>query len=134
MNSSRIVFCHCTYAQVIPAEVKEGVLRQLCQSGVAFDAVADLCELSARRDQMLKDIANGGPVRIAACFPRAIKWLFASAGATLPLDTTEVLNMRVQSIDEVTGGLSRDTLQPNLPAGKVTATDHPVSLPTDTSP
>ena len=134
MNSSRIVFCHCTYAQVVPAEVKEGVLRQLCQSGVAFDAVADLCELSARRDQLLKDIANGGPVRIAACLPRAITWLFASACASLPLDTTEVLNMRVQSVDEVTSGLSREAIQPNLPAGKVTAMDRPVLLPTDTSP
>lgn len=127
-HSSRIVFCHCTYAQVVPAEVKEGVLRRLCQSGVAFDAVADLCELSARRDQMMKDIANGGPVRIAACFPRAVKWLFASAGASLPLDTTEVLNMRVQSIDEVAGALDREAIQPNLPVGKVTATDHPASL------
>ncbi|MCW5557726.1 MAG: hypothetical protein KIT22_07835 [Verrucomicrobiae bacterium] len=127
MTSPRIVFCNCTYAQVLPPEVKEGVLRRLCQSGVAFDAVPDLCELSARRDSLLKDVASGGPVRIAACFPRAVKWLFASADAPLPLGTTEVLNLRVLSVDEATAGLARETLQPNLPAGKVTAADRPVA-------
>jgi len=127
MTPPRIVFCNCTYAQVLPPEVKEGVLRRLCQSGVAFDAVPDLCELSARRDPLLKDIASGGPVRIAACFPRAVKWLFASADAPLPVETTEVLNMRVLSVDEASEGLARETLQPNLPAGKVTAEDRPAS-------
>ncbi len=124
-HSSRILFCHCAYAQVVPPEVKEAVLRRLCETGSSFDAVADLCELSARKDPLLKDLASGGPVRIAACFPRAVKWLFASAQAPLALDQTEVLNMRVQSADEVMAGLTREALQPNLPAGKVTVSDHP---------
>ena len=47
-DSPRILYCHCHYAQVVPTEVKETVLRQLAESGVAFDAVADLCEMSAR--------------------------------------------------------------------------------------
>jgi hypothetical protein len=38
---------------VVPADVKAAVLRKLCESGVAFDAVADLCEMSARHDPML---------------------------------------------------------------------------------
>jgi hypothetical protein len=46
----RILYCHCAYAQVVPKEVKEAVLRRLSESGVAFEAVADLCELSARQD------------------------------------------------------------------------------------
>jgi len=35
----RILYCNCTYAQVVPKEVKEAVLKKLCESGVAFDAV-----------------------------------------------------------------------------------------------
>jgi len=57
-------------------------------------------------------------VRIAACFPRAVKWLFHAAKAPLPADATEILNMRVQSADEVSAALFNPLLKPNLPAGK----------------
>src|SRR5216117_3454078 len=79
----RILYCHCKYAQVVPAEVKEEVLESLASSGMAFDAVPDLCEMSARSDPKLKELAAAGSVRIAACYPRAVKWLFAAAGAPL---------------------------------------------------
>ena len=125
MSSPRVLFCNCTYAQVVPVEVKATVLRKLCESGVAFDAVADLCELSARQDASLKSLADGGPVKIAACFPRAIKWLFASGGAPLKPEATEVLNMRVQTADDVVAALFRPELQANLPVGKVAAGDAP---------
>ena len=126
MNSAaRILYCNCTYAQVVPKEVKEAVLRRLCDSGVAFDAVADLCEMSARRDPALQRLAQGGCIKIAACFPRAVKWLFAAAAAPLPQEATEVLNMRVQSADELAAALFNAELTPNLPAGKVTAADAP---------
>src|SRR5213075_2761693 len=90
----RILYCHCQYAQVIPKEVKEAVLRKLCESGVAFEAVADLCEMAARRDPALQRLAADGAVKIAACFPRAVKGLFHQANADLAPDRTEVLNMR----------------------------------------
>jgi len=124
-NTTRILYCHCQYAQILPPEVKAEVLRKLCESGVAFDAVADLCELSARQDPALQLLAQGGPVKIAACFPRAVKWLFHAAQADLPLDSAEVLNMRVQSAEEITTALFNEELKPNLPRGKVTVTDAP---------
>jgi hypothetical protein len=114
-QESRILYCHCTYAQVVPKEVKEQVLKRLCESGVAFDAVADLCEMSARRDPALARFASEGTVKIAACFPRAVKWLFSAAHASLPVQTTEVLNMRVQSADEVVAALLKKEVRPNLP-------------------
>src|ERR1041385_6391414 len=76
MSTPRILYCHCAYAQVVPKEVKEAVLKKLCESGVSFEAVAELCEMSARRDPALKRLAEGGAVKIAACYPRAVKWLF----------------------------------------------------------
>ena len=45
---TRLLYCHCAYAQVIPKGVKHDVLRALTDSGVDFDAVADLCEMSAK--------------------------------------------------------------------------------------
>jgi hypothetical protein len=124
----RILFCNCTYAQIIPKEVKEAVLRKLCESGVAFDAVADLCEMSARRDPALRRLAEGESVKIAACFPRAVKWLFAAAQAPLSVEGAEVLNMRAQSADEIVAALLGAELKPNLPAGKATASDAPQAL------
>lgn len=121
----RILYCHCQYAQVVPKEVKDAVLRRLCDSGVAFEAVADLCEMSARRDPALQRLASDGAVKIAACFPRAVKWLFHQANAPLPLDTTEVLNMRAQSAEEIGASLFAPAVNPNLPTGKVTAADKP---------
>ena len=120
MTPPRILYCNCTYAQVVPKEVKEAVLKRLCESGVAFDAVADLCEMSARQDASLKRLAEGGAVKIAACYPRAVKWLFHAAKAALPTEAAEILNMRVQSADEVCAALFNPELKPNLPAGKTT--------------
>ena len=114
----RLLYCHCNYAQVVPREVKEAVLKKLCESGVAFEAVADLCEMSARQDPALQRLTEGGAVKIAACFPRAVKWLFAAAKAPLPADGTEVLNMRVQSAEEIAAALFDPCIKPNLPAGK----------------
>lgn len=124
-NTQRILYCHCQYAQVVPPEVKAAVLAKLAESNIAFDAVADLCEMSARQDPSLQRLADGGAVKIAACFPRAVKWLFHAAKADLPLESVEVLNMRTQTADEVVAGLFREPLSPNLPQGKVNAQDAP---------
>ena len=127
-DAPRILYCNCTYAQVVPQDVKEAVLRKLCESGVAFDAVADLCEMSARQDSNLQQLASSGSVKIAACFPRAVKWLFAAGKTPLPLDGAEVLNMRIQTAEEVATALFNPVLNPNVPSGKVTAADAPVAV------
>ena len=97
----KILYCNCTYAKVVPVAVKKDVLRRLSDSGQAFDAVADLCDMSARKDPALKKIADGGCTKIAACYPRAVKWLFHAAGNPLPDEGVEVLNMRDGSADDV---------------------------------
>ena len=103
-SSPRILYCHCAYATVLPEAVKNEVLSELSRSGVPFEAVADLCEMSARCDPSLKRFAEGESVRIAACHPRAVKWLFAAAGAPLSYDA-EIASMRVESAGAVCGRL-----------------------------
>jgi hypothetical protein len=110
---AKILYCHCQYAQVVPKTTKEAVLNGLCHSDTEFEAVADLCELSARKDPVLLQLASG-PVKIAACFPRAVKWLFAAAGAPLNPSTTEVVNLRSESPENALAVLNAP-LQPNLP-------------------
>lgn len=106
-----IVYCHCAYAKVVPADVKQEVLRQLVRSGVAFEAVADLCELSARKDPCMGRLAASEGLRIAACYPRAVRCLFDAAGASLP-EGAEVVNMRECSAEEA----SQRLLAPSPPA------------------
>jgi hypothetical protein len=127
MNQPALLYCHCHYAQVLPPEVKQAVLARLCASGQPFEAVTDLCELSARRDPALARLAAAGPVKIAACFPRAVKWLFAAGGAPLSSEQTEVVNLRTLTAEQACGALFEPMVAPNLPVGAVTATDAPSS-------
>jgi hypothetical protein len=103
-NPTRILYCHCAYAQVVPTETKAAVLDQLSASGVSFEAVPDLCEMSARRDPGLAQIASGGEATIVACYPRAVRWLFNAAGTTLP-ESVRVLNMRVEEAPAILAAL-----------------------------
>lgn len=100
-----VIYCRCAYANALPADVKNGVLANLCESSVPLQAVSDLCEMSARNDPRLKQIseqAKDGPVKIAACFPRAVRWLFHAAESPLPEENVEIINLRELSIAEAT--------------------------------
>ncbi len=129
MNSEppAILYCNCTYAQIIDPAVKAAVLRRLCDSGKSFEAVADLCEMAARKDPALQRLAASPCVKIAACYPRAVKWLFASAGAPLNAAATEVVNLRELAAGPAAERLLAAELQPNLPAGKARPTDAPTA-------
>ncbi len=107
-QATRIVFCDCKHADLVPKGVEEGVLEKLTASGFAFENVADLCGVAAGKDPMLKRIAECGDAKIVACFPRALRWLFHVAGAPLPDDGVELLNMRRQSADEIVTRLLPD--------------------------
>lgn len=119
-DNARILYCHCAYAQIVPADVKNEVLKRLVESGVAFDAVADLCELSAKRDpalrQLIEGVRPGNELRIAACYPRAVKWLFNAASIPWP-EGLEVVNMRVEQPEPIVQILlnGRPTGQPAPP-------------------
>jgi hypothetical protein len=128
-----ILYCNCTFAQIIDPATKAAVLRALCDSGKSFEAVADLCEMSARKDPALQRLAAAKGVKIAACYPRAVKWLFASAGAPLDLAQTEVVNLRELNATQATERLLATDLVPNLPSKKPAANDAPVSAASSAS-
>src|SRR6187200_2283357 len=101
---NRILYCHCAFAKIVPADVKTAVLGGLAAADVEFDAVPDLCEMAARGDARLRELAAERPLQIAACYPRAVRWLFAAAGAQLP-QGARIWNMRVEPAEAVIGGL-----------------------------
>ena len=92
-KAERILYCHCAFTGLVPPEKKLEILKRLVDSGAAFDATADLCELAARMDPALPRLADLGAAAIIACRERAVRALFASAGAELP-DRARVLDMR----------------------------------------
>ena len=80
-------------------------MNGLSEAGIEFDAVPDLCEMAARGDGRLREFAAGSPLTIAACYPRAVKWLFAAAGADLAEKNVRVWNMRVESAEAIVNGV-----------------------------
>ena len=103
--AAHILYCHCAYARVVPVETKTAVLQGLAQTDVEFDAVPDLCEMAARGDRHLGELAANGPLRIAACYPRAVKWLFSSAGVDIRSGDAVIFNMRTESAEQVLRGI-----------------------------
>jgi hypothetical protein len=101
----KLLYCRCAYAQVVPQGVKDSVLAQLCESGASFESVSDLCEMAAHRDERIKAFAGSAPLRIAACYPRVVRGLFTQCGSPLAEEGVEILNMRVQTADEVSAAL-----------------------------
>lgn len=115
----RILYCQCAHAKIVPEEVKNAVLDGLCESDVSWEGVSDLCEMVARRDPSVKHLnSGGGKIKIAACYPRAVKWLFASAGAPLDPEEAQILNMREEAAEDVIKALLDPHVEPNIPEGK----------------
>jgi hypothetical protein len=99
-EGERLLYCHCAYAKVVPVDVKTEILRQLGASGRDFEAVPDLCEMSASKDPKLEELASCGKLTMVACYPRSVRWLFHAAGHQMN-DQMRVLNMRESSAAEL---------------------------------
>jgi NAD-dependent dihydropyrimidine dehydrogenase PreA subunit len=102
----KTIYCNCAYYQFISEDVKERVLTALQSSGEDFEAVPDLCRLCAEKDERLQGWAKEDSLRIIACYPRTIKWLFSSGGAPLSQEGVEFLNMRTDSVEKILTSLS----------------------------
>jgi NAD-dependent dihydropyrimidine dehydrogenase PreA subunit len=70
------------------------------------EAVPDLCRLAARKDQKIKQWAKNENLKIVACYPRAITWLFHVAGTGLNKTNVEFLNMRIDSPEKIIESLT----------------------------
>jgi Pyruvate/2-oxoacid:ferredoxin oxidoreductase delta subunit len=121
MSDTRLLYCHCAYARVVPPAVKADVLAGLTNAGVAFEAVSDLCQMSARQDPRMKELAEGGPVTIAACYPRAVRGLFIQSETPLPDEGVTICNMRTDSAEDVLKAM----LNGNAPAPPALEADVP---------
>lgn len=117
-QNCRVIYCHCAHARIISDDVKKEVLEGLCRSEMEWEAVSDLCEMAARKDPALAALVNGQNLKIAACYPRAVKWLLSSTGKNVDISTIQVCNMRTQTGGDVLGELEQEAFEANLPEGK----------------
>ena len=65
---TRILYCHCAYAQVVPKEVKEEVLKRLCESGAGGSATfrqitSEAAASAAGRSAKAAPASTSGPRR-----------------------------------------------------------------------
>ena len=94
-----VIFCQCKNAQIIPCEIREAINDWFSKNQIAYTCVDDLCGLAAGKDSRLHEWAAENTV-IIACFERAVRWLFAIAGAELK-SGVQILNQRTQSAPEM---------------------------------
>jgi NAD-dependent dihydropyrimidine dehydrogenase PreA subunit len=119
---------------VLPPEVKAAVRGHLAASGQEAELVEDLCGMAARKDPRLAELAQAPALKIAACHPRAVRWLFNAAGTPLAVGRTEFLNLRTQEADAVNARLDSADLQPGLPEGSSSIPSKPIPVPTPSTP
>jgi hypothetical protein len=79
------------------------VLERLIDSNVPFESVSDLCEMSARKDPGLVPLSQQAGLRIVACYPRAVKWLFSAAGAAIQTESGQSESGQSESVPSKSG-------------------------------
>jgi Pyruvate/2-oxoacid:ferredoxin oxidoreductase delta subunit len=98
-ETRRVLFCECAYARVLPTSTAERVRQTLAASGLAVESVPDLCALAAQHSSELGAWAGATDLVVAACHPRAVKWLFAAGQAPLPDAGVTYLDMRSSPVE-----------------------------------
>lgn len=95
-----LLYCDCANTQLIDPELKQKIKSYLGDFQDEPFLTSDLCGMIGNRDEKLTEIVEADNLKIIACYPRAIKWLFNQAGLQLP-DETEFLNMKEASSEGV---------------------------------
>ena len=110
-----MMICTCSFSKLIPEEAIREVVGALEQSGRDYLLVDDLCRISAKDKEMLSGLAG---CDVVACYPRAVKALFDSAGSK----AGKVFNLRTEQPDEVLAQMgltpSKNNLSYDIPQPK----------------
>jgi len=105
----RILLCRCALAEKVDPEVRDRVLDVLARSDALVTVADDLCGLSAVGDPILTEIASAPRAAVIACHPRAVRWLFASAGLELDESRITLHDMRSGTAEEIIAELDIET-------------------------
>lgn len=80
----KIIICCCSErGWILPENI-----RLLCASakasGIAIELHADFCRAAAEHPEILRKLSGSGQILIGGCLNRAMKSIFAAAGASFP--------------------------------------------------
>lgn len=101
MQSERITICACSSRPFIDREKVIRLAAVLSNAGRQVMVVPDLCKLAMQKRPEVATIASSV---VIACYPRAVRSLFRSAG----FEPVQVLDMRSCTACEVLAGLACD--------------------------
>jgi NAD-dependent dihydropyrimidine dehydrogenase PreA subunit len=107
-STTTILLCSCTGTSIFPDATRQEVLTMLGELGVNLVETPDLCGMAARRDAQLAELVAATPLKIVACYPRAIRWLLHSAGIELPESGLDLVGMCEQSPVEIRDAVLAD--------------------------
>jgi NAD-dependent dihydropyrimidine dehydrogenase PreA subunit len=107
-RTTTVLLCSCTGTSTLPDSSRQEVLTMLGELGVNLVETPDLCGMAARRDPQLSELVAATPLKIVACYPRAIRWLLHSSGIELPEGGLDLIGMREQSLDEIRAAVLSD--------------------------
>ena len=94
LYNNRVTICTCASRSFIDKEKVVKVAAFLRQEGYDVVVEPDLCEKVRERTSDLPDVASS---TIIACYPRAIRSLFASVG----METSRVLDIRNEGMEAI---------------------------------
>lgn len=107
MKKIIILFCHCVHHHTLPEAMRRAVREAVAARGIPIVDVPDLCGVCADGAAALKEtLSQAERVAVAACHPRALRWLLHAAGCALPPDT-QFLNLRTASTPELLAQVDR---------------------------
>lgn len=98
--SELVLFCNCSWSDIISDDVKQVVLDALKASGRSVVAVDDLCRLAVDGDERFAKWAKFEHLTVVGCFRRTVEALFLRAGVKLPANA-RVLNMQKMSGEDI---------------------------------
>jgi NAD-dependent dihydropyrimidine dehydrogenase PreA subunit len=128
-----ILLCRCADREPAFSAAVGQVQAALEQARIPHLAVPDLCDLAGRRSPALREMLAGRPLRIVACYPRAVKWLLHAAGHTLAAGV-DCYNLRVESADTVAARLVARAAGGEMREGTAPASVPPVAEPPSPGP
>lgn len=123
-NQNCALLCSCTQRGRIPVDTITKIHDELITHGWQVTVVPDLCEMAINDADTLRKMADTPDFLVAACRPRAARWLLHRAGVS-----RSVSQIQFQDIGSQTIPTPDSAIPTNSVARDITATSWPAWFP-----
>jgi NAD-dependent dihydropyrimidine dehydrogenase PreA subunit len=95
--SNCALVCSCSQRGLIPPAAVDTLCAELATQGWQTKVVPDLCEMATQTPTTLRELAQARDFLVAACRPRAARWLLHLAGVARPVSQIQFQDLRPRS-------------------------------------